>query len=255
VLSGFDVGSVVSKIERGLESLGAKSEKDERGALYRLGYYTDQEVKKQKLTAEQIERVPFSDGRKEGRNLKGISVRMMGEVHSMRESITQFTGGLIIAAILVYLVMVAQFRSFLDPFIVLLSVPLGFIGVVVVLMATGTHLSIMAFMGIIMMVGIVVEYSIVLVDFANRRVADGASAQEAILDASKIRLRPILMTSLTTWLALLPMAIGFAGSEANAPLARAIIGGVLGATALSLIVVPCLYVMLKREQRPEALIV
>jgi len=167
----------------------------------------------------------------------------------MRESFRQFSQGLIIAAILVYLVMVAQFRSFIDPFVVLLTVPLGFIGVVIALFLTGTNLSIMAFMGIIMMVGIVVEYSIVLVDFANHRVHEGQSPREAIMDAARVRIRPILMTSLTTWLALLPMAIGFGGSEANAPLARAIIGGVIGATVLSLFVVPCLYVIMKRPIR------
>ena len=102
---------------------------------------------------------------------------------------------------------------------------------------------------IIMMVGIVVEYSIVLVDFANHRVREGQSPREAIVDAARVRIRPILMTSLTTWLALLPMAIGFGGSEANAPLARAIIGGVIGATVLSLFVVPCLYVIMKRPIR------
>ena len=92
-----------------------------------------------------------------------------------------------------------------------------------------------------------------MVDFANRRLAEGLSVREAILDAAQVRLRPILMTSLTTWLALLPMAIGFGGGEANAPLARAIIGGVIGATILSLIVVPCLYVMLKRQPKPSPL--
>ena len=100
-----------------------------------------------------------------------------------------------------------------------------------------------------MMVGIVVEYSIVLVDFANRRLEEGLSVREAILDAAKVRFRPILMTSLTTWLALLPMAVGFGGSEANTPLARTIIGGVIGATFLTLLVVPCLYVMIKRPPR------
>ena len=246
VLPNFDVGSVVRKIEAGLEELGAKPDADERGALYRVGYFTDLEVKNGEVTVKEIERSPLSDGRQAGLDLKGISFRMMGEVHSMREAIVQFSGGLIIATILVYLVMVAQFRSFLDPLIVLLTVPLGFIGVVVVLYLTHTNLSIMAFMGIIMMVGIVVEYSIVLVDFANRRLQDGLTVRDAILDSAKVRFRPILMTSLTTWLALLPMAIGFAGSEANAPLARAIIGGVLGATILSLLVVPCLYVMMKK---------
>ena len=169
----------------------------------------------------------------------------------MRDSFRQFTGGLVIAAILVYLIMVAQFRSFLDPLIVLLSVPLGFIGVVAALLLTGSNLSIMSFMGIVMMVGIVVEYSIVLVDFANRQVAQGTPVRGAILDAATVRLRPILMTSMTTWLALLPMAFGFGGSEANAPLARTIIGGVVSATFLSLLVVPCLYVILKRPANSE----
>ena len=138
----------------------------------------------------------------------------------------------------------SQFRI---PLIVLFTVPLGFIGVVLMLYFTDTNLSVMAFMGIIMMVGIVVEYSIILVDFANRHFAEHGSAKDAILEAASVRLRPILMTSFTTWLALLPMAIGFGGSEANAPLARAIIGGVVGATLLSLLVVPCLYMIFKRQ--------
>jgi len=243
---GYDVGGVVSRIEKALlrnEELQAKRDTDERGELFRLakqgtgtGQLTD--AKKTQTDGTQIDH-PY----------KGITLRMMGEVRSMRESFRQFSQGLIIAAILVYLVMVAQFRSFIDPFVVLLTVPLGFIGVVIALFLTGTNLSIMAFMGIIMMVGIVVEYSIVLVDFANHRVHEGQSPREAIMDAARVRIRPILMTSLTTWLALLPMAIGFGGSEANAPLARAIIGGVIGATVLSLFVVPCLYVIMKRPIR------
>ena len=165
----------------------------------------------------------------------------------MRRSFEQFTAGFVIAALLVYLVMVAQFRSLLDPLVILLTVPLGFTGVVAALQVTGSSLSIMSLMGIIMMVGIVVEYSIVLVDFANQRLREGMSVQEAIIDAAKVRARPILMTSLTTWLALLPMAIGTFGGDANAPLARAIIGGVIAATVLSLLVVPCLYVIFKRQ--------
>ena len=282
VRQGYDVGSVVSAIEKKLVALGAQEDTDERGHLYRIGFRTDQAMldalelsgpkrteaakilaiknagkqnrqliqilsKKQRTIWTQLRKEPLADASL----YKGVSFRMMGEVRSMRESFQQFTGGLIIAATLVYLVMVAQFRSFIDPLIVLLTVPLGFIGVVLMLFLTGTHLSIMAFMGIIMMVGIVVEYSIVLVDFANRRLEENASVREAILDAAQVRLRPILMTSLTTWLALLPMAIGFGGGEANAPLARAIIGGVLGATLLSLVVVPCLYVMFKREPQRE----
>jgi len=218
---GYDVGGVMSGIEQRIlamtDELGATLDQDERGEVYRLGKYS------------------------------GLSLRAQGEVKEMRNSFNQFGAGFIIAAVLVYLVMVAEFRSFVDPFVILLTVPLGFVGVVVMLMATGTNLSIMAFMGIIMMVGIVVEYSIVLVSFANRRLDEGLSVSDAIVDAAKVRARPILMTSLTTWLALLPMAIGIGGGEANAPLARAIIGGVIAATLLSLLVVPCLYVIFKRQ--------
>ncbi len=223
VAHGHDVGSVMSGIESRIlsktDELGAELGRDERGEVYRLSKYS------------------------------GLALRAQGEVKEMRKSFNQFIVGFIISAILVYLVMVAEFRSFADPFVVLLSVPLGFVGVVAMLMVTGTNLSIMAFMGIIMMVGIVVEYSIVLVSFANHRMEEGLSVKEAIVDAAKVRARPILMTSLTTWLALLPMAIGGFGGDANAPLARAIIGGVIAATFLSLLVVPCLYVIFKQSPR------
>lgn len=222
VLPGFDVGSVVSKIEKALEAderLGVTVGIDDRGTISNLG----------------------------GEDFAGTSYRMLGEVKLMRDSFSQLAVGLVIAAILVYLVMVVQFRSFKDPLIVLLTVPLGYVGVVGLLFVTGTHLSVPALMGIVMMVGIVVEYSIVLVDFANRRLNEGLSVRNAVVDAACVRMRPILMTSLTTWLALLPMAIGWGGSGTNAPLARAIIGGVIGATLLSLLVVPCLYVIMKRE--------
>jgi len=226
VLPGHDVGSVVSAIEERLENapeLGALPSSTGRGRAYEIAG-------------------PDFAG-------KGYLLEMQGEVRSMRESFKQFSGGLVIAAILVYLVMVAQFKSFVDPFVILLTVPLGFVGVVALLWATGTNLSIMTFMGVIMMVGIVVEYSIVLVHFANQRLEQGAAPREAILEAANVRLRPILMTSLTTALALLPMAIGLAGGDANVPLARTIIGGVAGATVMTLLVVPCLYVMFRRAPR------
>jgi multidrug efflux pump subunit AcrB len=224
VLPGFDTGTVVTAIERRLEQnpeLLAVARDTAGGSVY------------------EISGSEFAG--------KGYLLEMQGEVKSMRESFEQFTGGLLIAAILVYLVMVAQFRSFMDPIVIMLTVPLGFVGVVLLLWMTGTNLSIMTFMGVIMMVGIVVEYSIVLVHFANQRIGEGLSPREAILDAAEVRLRPILMTSLTTILALLPMAIGLGGGDANIPLARTIIGGVAGATLLTLLVVPCLYVLFKRE--------
>jgi len=178
---------------------------------------------------------------------RGYRFAVRGEVQTMRESFDQFQSGLILAVILVFLVMVAQLRSFALPAVILLTIPLGLIGVVAVLWASGTRLSIPSFMGLILMVGMVVEYSILLVDFAARRQREGVGAEEALLDAAEARLRPLVMTSLTTALALLPMALGIGqGSEANVPLARAIIGAVLGGALLTLFVVPALYGIFSR---------
>lgn len=180
---------------------------------------------------------------------KGYVYNIRGEVQRMRESFGQLGQGLVIAIILVYLVMVAQFRSFRDPLIIMLTVPLGFIGVAIMLYTTGTHLNIQSFMGIIMMVGIVVEYSVILVEFANRLQERGMSVQEAVVQAARTRLRPILMTSLTTTFALIPMAIGFGSAGgANVPLARAIIGGVVSALFLSLFIIPTLYIYLAKRR-------
>ena len=188
----------------------------------------------------------------DGADFKGFTLDVQGEIRSMRDSFVDFALGLVLATLLVYLVMVAQFRSFVDPFIVLVTVPMGFIGVALILFLTGTRLNIQSFMGIIMMIGIVVEYTIVLLDFANHRLREGATIEEAIVDAAIVRFRPILMTSVTTILALLPMAIGLAGGEADVPLARTIVGGVIAATLLPKFVVPCLYVMIKKRPKQES---
>jgi len=188
----------------------------------------------------------------DGAHKEGYRILYEGEVKAMKDSFRDFGEGLIIAAILVYLVMVAQFRSFLLPLTILLTVPLGLIGVVPILFLTNTYLSVPAFMGLILMIGIVVQYSILVVEFAVRKQRAGAALNEAILDAARDRLRPVLMTSLTTILALLPMAIGFGrGGEANIPLARSIIGAVLGGAFLSLLVVPSLYSVLGRWVKPS----
>lgn len=178
---------------------------------------------------------------------KGYRITSRGEVQSMRESFRQFGLGFGLAVILVYLVMVAQFRSFRDPLIVLTAVPLGLVGVVLALFLTGTALSIPAFMGAIMTVGLVVAYAVLLVDFANRKREEGLAASEAIAAAARIRLRPILMTSLTAAAAAFPLALG---DSANAPLARAILGGVIAATILSLFVIPPIYRLLAGPTRP-----
>ncbi len=179
----------------------------------------------------------------------GYQIVMRGEVQSMRESFAGLGFGFLMAVALVYLVMVAQFRSFLDPLIILFAVPLGIVGVVVILLLTGTTLNIQSYIGTIFMVGIAVSNSVLLVEFANRLRVQGMPVQEAVVQASGIRLRPILMTSLAAIVALLPMAFQIGtGAEANVPLARAVVGGLAASTLLTLFVVPALYLTLKRNE-------
>lgn len=219
VLPEYDVGSVVREIEKRIEaspSLAVTLRRTERGRYYEVGgQWANQ----------------------------GYAIEYIGEVRTMREAFTQFSLGLLLAGILIYLVMVSAFRSFFTPAVVMATVPMGLTGVAVLLWLTGTRLNVSSFMGIIMMMGIVTEYSIVLLDFAERRVREGASHAEAVFQAALVRFRPILMTSLTTLLAVLPLAMGIAGSEAEVPLARAIVGGVVAATLLPKFVVPCLYAL------------
>jgi multidrug efflux pump subunit AcrB len=171
----------------------------------------------------------------------------------MQESFQSFGYGLLRAVVLLYLVMVAQFRSFLDPFIIMFSVPMGLIGVVWTLLLTGTTLNIESFMGIIAMVGIVVSNAILLVDFANQRRQGGQELRRAIVESARIRMRPIIMTTLATIVGLLPMALKLgAGSEASAPLARAAAGGLAVSTLLTLFLVPALYeIFYSRQQVSE----
>jgi Cu/Ag efflux pump CusA len=152
------------------------------------------------------------------------------------------------AAVLVYLLLVALFRSWKGPFIIMLAVPLGLIGVLLMLFLTRTTLNVQSSMGVIFMVGIVVSNSVLLVDFANKQRKVGAKVTEAITTAASIRFRPIMMTFLATFLDLVPMAIGLGkGSEANVPLARAVVGGLLTSTFLTLIVVPIMYTLLNKD--------
>ena len=174
-----------------------------------------------------------------------VSVAFRGAVAAMQASFASFGFGLGTAVLLLYLVMVAQFRSFVDPFIIMFAVPMGLIGVVAILLATGTTLNIESFMGTIVMVGIVVSNSILLVDFTNQRRRGGEELRRAVVEASRIRLRPILMTALATVVGLLPIAMKLgAGSEASAPLARAAVGGLAVSTVLTLALVPAIYEMI-----------
>ncbi len=182
----------------------------------------------------------------------GVSVSLRGPVATMREGMSMLGAGLAVAAVLVYLVLMAQFRSFVDPLIIMLAVPLGLGGVVVVLYLTGTTLNIQSLMGILMMIGVVVNNSILLVDFANRRRAEGATPRAAAQAAAQVRLRPILMTSLTLVASMLPLSYQFSpGNEAMIPLARALLGGMVVSTVLTLVLVPCVYTILHALRRSE----
>jgi len=175
---------------------------------------------------------------------KDVVVAFKGEVDSMREALVGFGGGLPLAIVLIYLVMVGLFRSYLDPFVVMFAVPLGLIGVVWMLLLTNTSLNVESLIGTLMMIGIVVSNSVLLVDFANQRLQEGAALEEAVIDAGRLRIRPILMTSLATVFGLAPMALGLGeGSEANMPLARAVIGGLLVSTFMTLLFIPVLHVL------------
>src|SRR6266542_362313 len=178
----------------------------------------------------------------------GFNFQMGGQVQQQREAFGSLKFTSLLAIILVYMVMASQFRSLLDPFIIMFSVPLGMIGVIWALFLTHTTLNVTSFMGIIMMVGIVVSNGVLLVEYMNELRRHGLSLREAVIQGGRTRLRPILMTSLTTLVGLLPMALGIGtGSEANAPLARAVIGGLAVSTALTLLLIPTLYLMLEER--------
>jgi hydrophobic/amphiphilic exporter-1 (mainly G- bacteria), HAE1 family len=185
---------------------------------------------------------------------EGVRVNLRGSVQGMRSSFKSFGIGLILAIILVYLVLVAQFASFLDPFIILLAIPPGLAGVLLFLLATGTTLNVMSLMGVVMMAGIVVSNSILIVEFARNLNREGKPVREAVSIASRLRLRPVLMTSLATLLGLIPMAMKLGtGAEAYAPLARAIIGGLLVSVVVTVYLVPAAYLWFhsKEENHTE----
>jgi multidrug efflux pump subunit AcrB len=183
---------------------------------------------------------------------KDTKVNIRGTVQDMRSSFQSFGYGLLLATVLVYLILVAQFKSFIDPFLILLAVPTGLAGVLIILFATGTTLNVMSLMGVVMMVGIVVSNSILIVEFTNRLRAEGRPLRQAVSLACRVRLRPVLMTSLATLIGLLPMAATLeAGSEAYAPLARAIIGGLAFSVVLTVFVVPCAYYLIYRRKEDQ----
>ena len=174
----------------------------------------------------------------------GLDVQLRGMVQGMRTSFQSFSLGLILAVVLLYLILVAQFRSFLDPFIILLAVPPGLAGVIVTLYLSNTTVNVMSLMGVIMLVGISVSNSILMVEFTHHLEGEGMAVRQAVATACRVRLRPVLMTSLATIIGMLPMALKLgAGSESYAPLARAILGGLTVSVALTVFLVPAAYVL------------
>jgi HAE1 family hydrophobic/amphiphilic exporter-1 len=180
---------------------------------------------------------------------EGVDARLAGQEQEMDRSLRSLLLALALAGFLVYLVMAAQFESLLHPLIVIFTLPLAAVGVVGAMLATGSSVSVVSMIGVVMLAGIVVNNAIVLVDAINRRRDDGLDKTEAILAAGRARLRPILMTSATTVLGLLPLALASgAGAELRSALAIAVIGGLCVATALTLVVIPVVYRLVDRKR-------
>ena len=178
----------------------------------------------------------------------GIDVTLTGNVASMNSSFQSFAIGLTLSVLLLYLILVAQFRSFLDPFIILLALPPGIMGVLIVLPLWGTTLNVMSLMGVVMLAGIAVSNSILIVEFAKHLLSAGKGVRDAIITSCRVRLRPILMTSLATVIGLLPMALKLGkGSESYAPLAQALIGGLTLSVILTVFLVPAGFFLAYRE--------
>ena len=173
-----------------------------------------------------------------------------GENEEMRRSFSDLAFAFGLALLLVYMILAAQFESFVHPFTILMAVPLAVIGAVLALALTGAGLNTMSLIGMVILVGIVVNDSIVKVDFINQGIARGLGLRDAILEAGQVRLRPIVMTTITTVLGLLPMALGIGrGADLRAPMAISVIGGLIVATALTLIVVPVVYAIVEDTRR------
>lgn len=185
-----------------------------------------------------------------------IRVTLRGMVNSMDQSFKSFGLGFGISFILLFLILVAQFRSFIDPFLIMLAIPMGFVGVLIILPLTHTTLNVMSLMGVLMLIGIADSNSILIVDFAHKLEEQGLSVADAVITACRVRLRPILMTSLATIIGMIPMAMKLGeGGEQYTPMARAIIGGLTSSVLLTIFIVPAAYVVVygrKRRNAPQS---
>lgn len=181
---------------------------------------------------------------------RGYDVALAGDYEEQQEAFGELMMGLVLSLVLVYMVMACLYESLVDPLVVMFSVPLAAIGVVVTLFLTDTTFNVQSFIGCIMLGGIVVNNAILIVDQASALRREGKTARDAVIEAGRRRLRPILMTTLTTVLGLLPLALGIGeGAEAQAPMARAVVGGLTSSTLITLVVVPIVYVLFHREKK------
>ena len=182
-----------------------------------------------------------------------VRVSLRGMVEGMNQSFSSFAIGFSLSFLLLYLILVAQFKSFVDPILIMLAIPMGLSGVLLILLFTHTTLNVMSLMGVLMLVGIANSNSILIVDFAHRLREQGLTVQDAVITACRVRLRPILMTSLATIIGMIPMALKLGtGAEQYAPMAKAIIGGLTSSVLLTIFIVPAAYLIIYRNKRsPE----
>ena len=180
-----------------------------------------------------------------------VRVDLRGMVDGMNKSFTSFAYGFGISFVLLILILIAQFRSFIDPILIMLAIPMGFIGVLIILPLTHTTLNVMSLMGVLMLIGIADSNSILIVDFAHKLEEQGMSVLDAVVTACRVRLRPILMTSLATIIGMIPMAMNLGeGGEQYTPMARAIIGGLTSSVLLTVFIVPAAYLLVYGRRRP-----
>jgi hydrophobic/amphiphilic exporter-1 (mainly G- bacteria), HAE1 family len=181
---------------------------------------------------------------------ENIRVNLRGMVNNMNQSFKSFAIGMSLSIILLFLILIAQFRSFIDPFLIMLAIPMGFVGVLLILPLTHSTLNVMSLMGVLMLIGIADSNSILIVDFAHRLEEQGLSVADAVIQACRVRLRPILMTSLATIIGMIPMAMKLGtGAEQYSPMARAIIGGLTSSVLLTIFIVPAAYVLVYGRRR------
>jgi multidrug efflux pump subunit AcrB len=179
----------------------------------------------------------------------GVSVTLLGLVQGMRQSFRSFALGLLLSVVLLYLILVAQFKSFLDPLLILTAVPPGMTGALLILYLTGTTMNVMSLMGLMILIGMTVSDSILIVEFTRQLREQGMTVRAAVATAARVRLRPVLMTSLATIIGLLPMALKLGeGSEAYAPLARSVLGGMSISLVMTVIMVPAAYFVAYRKE-------